>query len=167
MTLEAALEKIASLEKELAELKKSKAEDVESEAKDKQIADLKAKVSEYETQAEEALEDKADELEAEVLDNVLPAKRDGLKAKLAKMDSGQRVQFLEMLGETVEPIKAKEEQTGAGEADDGDEPDVSRVIARQKAAINEVADKQHLNMDTVEGVREATRIAFRDHPELF
>lgn len=137
LNLEQALEEIVKLKAEIAELKKAKsAEDDEaSKVMASENTELKGKVKKFEDAAEVALKVKAEELQKSVLDKTLAAKRDDLKVKIEAIeDSHQRVQFLELMDESLEELEIDPEKLEAGEVDDGSDPVATQVKAAEKLA---------------------------------
>ena len=172
MTLEEAIKMIATLKAEIVELKKSQAEESNKDelaVKDKEIKDLKAEVKVHEDAAEVALETKAGELQTKVLEKVLAGNRKTTEEDLKALDSpAERVQFLEMLDNSLSPIEAGGTKLDAGdEPGDGEEADEEKKIDAQQKAIYAAADAGKFDMRTIQGNEQATEIAMRDNPELF
>ena len=153
MTLEQALEKIKELEAKIAELEKAadKVKDSDPESAPETAAAMErataaegkltaanAELAKYRAAEAEALRVKCADLAKTVTEKVLPARREGLTAKLAAMDSDAvRVQFLEIMAENLDGLQADPAKLAEGDPEsDGSDPFESKVKAAEKLAAD-------------------------------
>ena len=101
----------------------------------REIQTLRAKCTVAEA---EALQVKCADLAKTVTEKVLPARREGLTAKLAAMDSDAvRVQFLELMSENLDGLQADPAKLAEGDPEsDGSDPFESKVKAAEKLAAD-------------------------------